>query len=62
MSKTFLVQVLVSIVVDTDNAESAAEYAESLLYDDEYTIDDVMQPRIWNPKTNEWDDTEQECK
>jgi hypothetical protein len=62
MSNTFLVQVMVSIVVDTDDAESAAEYAQSLLVDDDYTIDDVMQPRIWNPKTNKWEDTEQETK
>jgi hypothetical protein len=62
MSNTFLVKIVVSIVVDTDDAESAAEYAESLLYDDDYTIDDVIQPLIWNPKTNEWDATEQECK
>ena len=58
--KTYLVQVTVSIEVNTDDRDDAAEYAESLLVDDGYTIDDVTQPRVWNEKSNSWEEEEDE--
>lgn len=61
-NKNYLVQVTVSIEVETDSADSAAEYAHSLLVDDGYTVDDVMQPMLWNNKTSEWEDAEEETE
>ena len=45
MSK-YLVQVVVSVEVETDDADLAADYAQSLLIDDGYVVDDVMQPMV----------------
>ena len=51
----YLVQVVVCVKVEGENldADAAADYAQSLLVDDGYIVDDVCEPIVFNGEEGE---------